>query len=249
MTLVVTAAAPDVIVMGTDSAVALRLRDAPTELVYRGLKKLFMWSPMGVGVSLFGTFPTHVGRETFSDWMQLWYQRKLGDKPIDPDGLAKLLCADLDTTIPQDFDHPVGLHIAMWVTSERFPGTKIPVVWEINRTQGKYSYQGKLGVDVLEHIYRYRMGAKDSPYAAVFFAAGLPHLGKEEMASLRGLFSQIVGAQVPFGSSLYLQEYVRLLITTVAHLYSASGLPAYVSEPVETLYLPPETIYGVSMRY
>jgi len=38
VTLVVTAVAPDAIVMGTDSAVALRLPGAPTNLVYRGLK-------------------------------------------------------------------------------------------------------------------------------------------------------------------------------------------------------------------
>jgi len=204
---------------------------------------------MGVGVSIFGTFPPHIGQETFSDWMQHWYQRKLGDKPVDPDGLAKLLCADLDTTIPQGFDHAVGLHLAMWVTSERFPDTKIPVVCEINRTQGKYSYEGKLGVDALQSIYKHRMDPEHNPYLTVFFAAGLPHLGATEMASLRSLFSTIVGAQVPAGSSLYLNEYVRLLITTVARLYAASGLPAYVSEPVETLYLPPETIYGVSMRF
>ncbi len=249
MTLVVTAVAPDVIVMGTDSAVSLKMPNAPTELVYRGLKKLFAWKPMGVGVCLFGTFPTHIGAETFSDWMQNWYDRNVGEEPTDPDNLAKLLSADLDKKIPAEYGHPVGLHLAMWVTSERFPGTKIPVVIEINRIKGKYTYHGKVGVDVLERIHKYRMGVKESPYVAVFFAAGLPNLGAKEMASLRGLFSKIVRAPIPAGTSLHLNEYVRLLITTVARLYAVSGLPAYVSEPVEVLHLPPEPVYGVSMRF
>jgi hypothetical protein len=249
MTLAITAVAPDVIVMGTDSSVSLKLPNAPTELVYRGLKRLLAWQPIGVGVCIFGTFPTHIGAETFSDWIQNWYCRNIGEKPIDPDNLAKLLCADFDRNIPVNYKNPVGLHLAQWVTSEHFPGTKIPIVIEINRTKGKYTYNGKVSVDILNHIHRYRMGDKESPYVAVFFAAGLPNLGAEEMASLRDLFSKIVGAPVPAGTSLHLNEYVRLLITTTAHLYSASGLPGYVSEPVETLYLPPATIYGVSMRY
>lgn len=249
MTLVITAVAPDVIVMGTDSAVSLLLPNAPTELVYRGLKKLFTWKPMGVGVCLFGAFPTHIGAETFSDWMQNWYENKFGEVPTDPDNLAKELCADLDKIIPAEFGSPVGLHLAMWGTYETFPGTKIPVVIEINRVKGKYTYHGKLGSDVLESIHKYSTGVKDSPYVEVFFAAGLPNLGGKELASLRDLFSKIVRAPVPAGTPLHLNEYVRLLITTVAHLYAASGLPAYVSEPVEVLHLPAEPVIGLSMRY
>jgi hypothetical protein len=249
VTLVITAATPDAIVMGTDSAISLRLPNAPTELVYRGLKKLFMWSPMGVGVSMFGTFPPHVEGTTFSDWMQGWYGRTVGDGPTDPDSLAKLLCDHPDRTVPARTDHPVGLHVGMWTISERFPGIKIPVVFEVSRKDGIYSYQGKLGVDVLDRIHKYRTGANDDAYVAVFFAAGLPNLGPEEMATLRALFSRVVRSQVPGGSALQIVEYVRLLITTVARLYGAAGLPAYVSEPVETLYLPPDTIYGVATRF
>lgn len=248
MTLIITAAAPDAIVMGTDSAVSLKLPNAPTELVYSGLKKLFLWSPMGVGISIFGTFPVHIDKQLFSDWMQDWYHRKFGDKAIDPDSLAKQICTDLDKVIPRESSSPVGLHLAMWVTCEKFPGTKVPIVTEITRVNNKYTYKGLLGVDIIQLIHDHRMNPK-SPYVAVFFAAGLPNLKKQEMASLRELFSKIVGAPVPAPSSLHLDEYVRLLITTVAHLYMASGLPNYVSVPVETLYLPPETIYGVSMRF
>ena len=249
MTLVITAAAPDAIVMGTDSAVVLKLRDAPTDLVYRGLKKAFLWAPMGVGVSMFGTFPTHIEKETFSNWMQYWYVRNVGDTATDPDNLARLLCADLDSKIPPNMSSPVGPHLALWVTSDRYPGTKIPVVVEITQIKRKYTYAGKLGHDALQLIHKHRIDPKNNPYTSVFFAAGLPNLRKREMATLRQLFSDIVGEQVPAGTYLHVLEYVRLLITTVAHLHNASGMLGYVSEPVETLFILPETVYGVSMRF
>ena len=248
MTLILTAAAPDAIVMGTDSAIALQLPGAPTQLVYSGLKKLFTWSPMGVGVSICGTFPTHVGKSSFSDWMQGWYNANFGTKGIDPDEMAKLLCTHLDKYIDKQFTSPVALHLAMWVTSVKFLGTKIPVIIEIKRAKDKYSYQGLLGADTIQHIYNYRMDPKN-PYVIVTFASGLPNINKGTLATLRDLFSSIVRSPVPAPSPLHLVEYVRTLITTVAHLYAAAGLPNYVSLPVETLYLPSETLYGVSMRF
>lgn len=81
------------------------------------------------------------------------------------------------------------------------------------------------------------------------FASGLPNINKDTLKTLRDIFSNIVRAPVPAPSSLHLVEYVRTLIATVAHLYSAAGLPSYVSLPVETLFLPPETLYGVSVRF
>jgi len=249
MTLVVAAVAPDVIVMGTDSAVSLKMPNVPPELVYSGLKKLFTWKPMNVGVCIFGSFPIHIDKETFSDWMQNWYDKNLGTKTTDPDNLTKLLCADLDKKIPPEHNTPVGLYLAMWVTCERFPGTKIPIVIEINRIRGKYTYHGKVRIKVIELIHEYRMGVKKIPYPIEVFAAGLPNLGAEQMAGLRDLFSKIVRAQVPAASSIHLNEYVRLLITTVARLYATAGLPAYVSEPVEVLHISPESLWGVSMCF
>lgn len=156
MTLIITAVAPDAIVMGTDSAIALRLNNAPSNLVYSGLKKQFTWAPIGIGVSICGTFPLYIEKQSFCDWMQGWYLSTFDNQGVDPDVMAKTLCSDLDRYVDKRYPSPVELHVAMWVTSDKYPGTKIPIAFEIKRINDNYIYSGLLGHDVIQLIYNYR---------------------------------------------------------------------------------------------
>lgn len=245
MTLIITAVTPNVTVMGTDSAISIGNKGEGTGLFWTGQQKLFMWRPMNVGVSIFGTFPPLIDTEPFGSWIQSWYGRKVGTRPIDADGLAQLLCKDLDKYIPAEYATPVGMHLAWWTTWELLPGPTLPTVMEISRVDGKYSAKGMIGLDLMKKFHEHRSRPDHPEYAMVFFAAGWPTLGPIELESLRNLFSTIVRQRVPDGNLDAVHEYVRLVISTVAWLYPISGQPRYVNEPVETLVLTPEPAYAI----
>ena len=173
------------------------------------------------------------------------------EQPIDFDALMEQLTGDLSEKVqPLLGGRVMGLHVAMWVRNNpEWPDAKIPVAGKVSNETGVFAWSPLLSRDLIDAVYRYRIGEDHSRFPTSFLTDGLLQLDSVALRSWTDGFSQLVGAQVPAGNVDGVLDYVRFFLGMVAELLRISGQPPLIARPIETAVSLADSVSGFSVRF
>jgi len=250
MTQIITALTPDGIVMGADSSVLLPpWGTGGKSFLYTGSRKLFQWEAHGILVGLFGMYPMEIGKQSFNEWMRDWHKIRSSEK-ISFDEVMDNLVNDLQATVAPLLPKgaKTGLHVAMWLESEDYEGTKIPTIQKVSNESGTFERSPMMNQEQIKAIYAHRIGKDTSSFPTAFFSDGIIDLGPEQHYTFRLALEGLIKAQVPSGHLDGVVNYVRLLLNLIGELHRVTDSPLYVASPIETAVSLPSPVSGFSMR-
>jgi len=252
MTLVITALAPDVIVLAADSAIQIEY-GATTPTPLSGQQKLFSWRNGRIGGALYGRFLLHVKGVPFIEWITREIDDSIGSGGggrIDMGGPFKGLADQLTKIIDPTWPDAVGFHIAGWFEWDDFAGVKIPSMLRLNRTGPRQSYTlTRFPEDrILAEFQKRLRGGDHSKYPVYFTTDGIAKVGANQKA-FHDVLSKILGADLNFGNAGAVGEYCRKVISTVAGFYQFTSLGQVVSEPAHVMIIPRDTVHSITIRY
>lgn len=250
MTLLVTAAAGDGIVMGADSA--LNVIEAGTEqITLTGFPKIIPVPRLHMGISIAGA--AKIGRPDQPSWISDWVRQFGLDASAaeSPTEFVREFVDALNRVSSQEHGSNT-FHVAAWADlrdGTRF--VRLPRLFEVSRPPegGAYRSTSPMTAEMERDILIWRDGQRE-PYPVQIMTGGLLQ-GYAGWISTIGVkqHSELIRARVPDPQITSLVEYVRFLIRSIAELYRIARQPAFVGEPVETLILFPEPQNMISMRY
>lgn len=251
MTQILTALTPEGIVMGADSSVLLPPQNrGGNPFLYTGSRKLFQWESHGILVGMFGVYPMEVDKKPYFEWMRDWHQIP-SSETISLDEVLENLKNDLNARVMPLLPKgaKTGFHVAMWLDSDEFPGTKIPSILKVSNETGSFETSPLVTNEVLVAIYDHRMEKNTTKFPVAFFSDGFIDLGSEQLQSIRTAFADLVKSDVPSNNLDSVLGYVRLLLNLICDLQRVSRIPPYIAPPIETAVSLPSPVSGFSMRF
>lgn len=248
MSLLITAATPDGIVMGVDSA--LTWTESGETITLSGFPKLTPVRQLHSAISVAGAAKVGLNPSTWiSNWLRQFVSGVSSAESFTD--FANELVQTLNET-PQNPDDSPVLHLAGWVLVQQDDGgtVSVPRVYSIRRQQdGSYHWSSVIPDTMIPELLAWRRD-HTLPYPIRFACDGIPSQFADWIASVgTEEFSKLIGGPVPYPDISAVTEYVRFLIRAVAELHRIARRPAFVAEPIEVLTLFPESKNMMATRY
>lgn len=246
MTLLITVAAGDGIVMGADSA--LTWREAGEELTLARFTKVVPVPHLHMGISIAGS--ARIGRADRSTWISTWVRQFAleASRAESFTAFANEFVEALNEVADPGDNHI--FHLGAWVQATEREGNAhlVPRVFSIGK-EDRYGWTSMLPDEFTADIIAWR-GTRREPYPMRIVSSGIPPYFANWIATTGAQqHRELIGSPVPYPEVTAVAEYVRFLIESVAELSRIARRPGVVEKPVETLVLFPESINMMSTRW
>lgn len=239
MTLLLTIAAPDALVMAADSALTTRIDGDLVSLT--GFTKIVYVPKLRMGISITGS--ARVG----GTWTHLWLAKYCDEVATkeSPDEFAIELAETLNG-IEGANDDTLAFQIGTWIRTGE-PQYSLPIVWEVSNPDGNgFKAVSLVAKDFTDGVATWQ---KDkSRYVFRIFAAGIPKDYTSWIVRMLPEYSKLVGpeAGIPRPNGESLTYLAKFLIRQVCDLLVIAQQPNVVAAPILTRVLLPNPTYLVS---
>lgn len=245
MTLIVSAVAPDGIVMGADSA--LTETGVIQETAFTGFPKVLGVPRLRMGLSYSGAAQIGRNQTWVSDWIRSFAFDASQAEAFTP--FATELADAVNEVALPDALHI--FHLAAWVlaTDEDGDVRVAPRLILISKGEsGRYQLTSYLNEALVRELLAWRPG--QVPYPVQILSSGVVSPYAQWMVTTgREQLEPLIGAAIPNPQITALAEFVRFVIRSGAELYRIARRVAYVAEPVETLILFPDEKNMIATRF